>query len=199
MRAGRVVNFFILLAIIWFLWSWVANVSQQANSTLNDLSYSALLKEIDAGNIGSIELSNTGKITGTFKSPVGDKTQFVVEYLPISAESADALSSRIMAKNPSADIRTKIESDGFMMILLLQYLSIIFLIGLFFYVARKMQNGPNKVMAFGKSKARLVQDRDKRTFSDVAGVDEAKEELREIVEFLKNPGKFASLGATIPS
>lgn len=74
----------------------------------------------------------------------------------------------------------------------------ILIFGLFFYMMQQTQGGGNKVMQFGKSKARLVTDDHKVTFKDVAGVDEVKEELEEIVEFLKAPKKFSEIGAKIP-
>ena len=74
----------------------------------------------------------------------------------------------------------------------------ILIFGLFFYMMQQTQGGGNKVMQFGKSKARLVTDDHKVTFKDVAGVDEVKEELEEIVEFLKAPKKFTEIGAKIP-
>ena len=79
------------------------------------------------------------------------------------------------------------------------FLPILFLVGIFFLIMRQSQGGSNQAMSFGKSKARLFSSaRPTVTFSDVAGVDEAKEELAEVVEFLKYPEKFASLGARIP-
>jgi cell division protease FtsH len=79
------------------------------------------------------------------------------------------------------------------------FLPILFLVGIFFLIMRQSQGGSNQAMSFGKSKARLFSsNRPTVTFTDVAGVDEAKEELAEVVEFLKYPEKFASLGARIP-
>ncbi len=77
-------------------------------------------------------------------------------------------------------------------------LMLLFIFGLFFYMMQQTQGGGNKVMQFGKSKARLVTDDKKFTFKDVAGADEVKEELEEIVEFLKTPRKFNEIGAKIP-
>lgn len=74
----------------------------------------------------------------------------------------------------------------------------VLIFGLFFYMMQQTQGGGNKVMQFGKSRARLVSDDHKYTFKDVAGADEVKEELQEIVEFLKSPKKFTEIGARIP-
>lgn len=81
---------------------------------------------------------------------------------------------------------------------LLNWLPILIFAGLFIFFIRQLQIGGGKALAFGKSRARLVSDKKKISFKDVAGVDEAKEELKEIVEFLKNPRKFTRLGGRIP-
>ena len=81
---------------------------------------------------------------------------------------------------------------------LLSWFPILLLVGLFFFFIKQIQSGGNKAFSFGKSRAKLVLSRGKTTFKDVAGIEEAKEELREIVEFLKNPKKFTELGGEIP-
>ena len=88
--------------------------------------------------------------------------------------------------------------NSFWMAILLNWLPILILIGLFIFFIRQIQIGGGKALSFGKSRARLVSDKQKVTFKDVAGVEEAKEELKEIVEFLKNPKKFTRLGGRIP-
>jgi len=92
------------------------------------------------------------------------------------------------------------QEDTMLSTVLLNILPLIIIIGLFwFFMIRQMQGGSNKAMSFGKSRARLVNHSDKVvTFNDVAGVDEAKEELQEIIEFLKDPKKFSRLGGKIP-
>ena len=78
-------------------------------------------------------------------------------------------------------------------------LPMLLLLGLWIFFMRQMQSGGNKALSFGKSRARLLSDKqNKVTFADVAGVDEAKEELQEIIEFLKDPQKFQKLGGRIP-
>ena len=88
--------------------------------------------------------------------------------------------------------------NSFWTSVLLNWLPILIFAGLFIFFIRQLQIGGGKALAFGKSRARLVSDKKKISFKDVAGVDEAKEELKEIVEFLKNPRKFTRLGGRIP-
>ncbi len=99
------------------------------------------------------------------------------------------------------DVEIKVEkpSDGRMLTALLSWAPLLILVGLWFVFFRQMQAGGTKAMSFGKSKARLLNPDDKKvTFADVAGVNEAKEELEEIIDFLKDPKKFTRLGGKIP-
>ena len=91
-----------------------------------------------------------------------------------------------------------VNKDSLWATFLLNLLPTLIFVAIFIFFLRQMQVGGGKVLSFGKSKARLISDRKKATFKDVAGVEEAKEELKEIVEFLKNPRKFTRLGGRIP-
>jgi cell division protease FtsH len=108
------------------------------------------------------------------------------------------LVERLMEKNVSITAKPKDESPWYLSALI-SWIPMLLLIGVWILFMRQMQTGGTKAMSFGRSKARLMtQDRMKVTFSDVAGVDEAKEELEEIIEFLKEPKRFTSLGGRIP-
>ena len=104
-----------------------------------------------------------------------------------------------MRDQPGVKVIANPENPNLWGSLLTSILPFIFILGIFFFLMQQMQGGGNRVMSFGKSKAKLVaKDQPKITFADVAGVDEAIEELEEIKEFLANPAKFQNMGAKIP-
>ena len=153
-----------------------------------EISYSQLLQRVDSGEVKSAvirgavveALARDGKV-----------------YTAITPNNQEELVKRLEARG--ADINVK-PAGGFTLLgFLLNSLPILLLIGVWIFFMRQMQGGARGAMGFGKSKARLLTENKNRvTFEDVAGVDEAKEELAEIVDFLKDPAKFQRLGGKIP-
>ena len=102
-------------------------------------------------------------------------------------------------RKDNISIKAESGDEGFLFSALISWFPLLIFIGVWIFFMRQMQGGGNRAMSFGKSRAKLSSDETKKvTFNDVAGVDEAKEELSEIIEFLKDPQKFQKLGGKIP-
>ncbi len=164
----------------------------------NKLAYSELVEKIEAGEVSEIELSSDGT---TAEVKLKDENFAKQVNIP----SIDNLMDNLQESMSAGSVKVTEDSESiwmFILSLLTPFgILIIFLIFWFLFMSGSQGNGGgSKTMSFGKSRARMMNptDKDKVTFDDVAGVDEEKEELEEIVEFLKNPKKFTDMGARIP-
>lgn len=160
--------------------------------TIEETSYSQFLQRVDAGEVSKVTLTrNTISATRT------DGTKFIT-IAPDEPVGDRSLVSKLEAKGVEITAQNPKEPPWWMT-LLSSFLPILILIGVWFFIMNQTHGTGSKVMSFGKSRARLSNgDKVKVTFNDVAGADEAKEELQEVVEFLKHPKKFNDLGARIP-
>ena len=163
-------------------------MNQGAKTSVQDISYSQLLAKVDAGQV------KQGVIHGDSVDVTFADGKSATVTTPLDQ---DDLVKRL--EQTGADIRVKPAGGNPALTILLNVLPIMLLVGVWFLFMRQMQGGARGAMGFGKSKARLLTENKNRvTFDDVAGVDEAKDELSEIVDFLKDPGKFQKLGGKIP-
>ncbi|HEY9131688.1 MAG TPA: ATP-dependent metallopeptidase FtsH/Yme1/Tma family protein, partial [Dyella sp.] len=162
----------------------------------SDLPYSSFVQSVDNGNVSTATISADQPATITGKLKDGSSFRTVA---PSLGWSNNAIVTQMQGKN--VEVRQEPSNNGFSLLgLLLNWLPIILIVGVFIWFMRQMQQGGSKgAMSFGKSRAKMQgEDQVKVTFADVAGCDEAKEEVGELVEFLRDPGKFQKLGGKIP-
>jgi len=151
-------------------------------------NYSDFLKNVDTGRVESVTIRGN-LVTGKLKDG-GEFRTYIVEspdFIKTLRDRGVRISVKPLDQNP------------WYMSLLISWFPMVLFIGVWIFFMRQMQGGGAKALSFGKARARLISEKhNKITFADVAGVDEAKEELREIIEFLKDPQKFQKLGGKIP-
>src|ERR1700690_1202532 len=158
-------------------------------TTAQDISFSQLLSEVDQGRVRDVVIQGP-EIRGTFANGTTFQT-----YAP----SDPTLVQKLYSKGVSITARPQQDNVPWFVSLLVSWLPFIALIGVWIFLSRQMQGAGGKGLGFGKSRAKLLAEAHGRvTFDDVAGVDEAKSDLQEIVEFLRDPGKFQRLGGRIP-
>jgi cell division protease FtsH len=163
------------------------------------LSYSEFAAALSAGRVVDVTaLASDQVLEGTYYKTAADKAAKKTSDYTSTFIGEDSL-SQLMQKNPDVKFTPDPQKPNPWLSLLAQLLPIVLIVGIMFFFLQQMQGGNSKVMSFGKAKAkRMSRDQPRITFKDVAGVDEAVEELQEIKEFLANPGKFQALGAKIP-
>jgi cell division protease FtsH len=157
------------------------------------ITFSQFLQKVDAGDVASVVITGS-EITGTYNGNTGNGTD---KFRTYALPQYDGLGNKLAEKGVAIDAKPEAASPW--TALLYSWAPILLMIGFWIFIMRQMQSGGNKALSFGKSRAKLSSSSQKKvTFKDVSGVDEAKEELQEIIEFLKEPQKFQKLGGRIP-
>jgi len=182
--------FWMVLVVVGVL---IWNFSQTFRPSPTEISFSTFLDRVDEGKVISVVMTGN-QITGKISSATANGTEDFRTYAP---PQYDQLANLLEEKQVKIEARPETTSPW--ATLLYSWAPILLMIGFWIFIMRQMQSGGNKALSFGKSRAKLSSSSQKKvTFKDVSGVDEAKEELQEIIEFLKEPQKFQKLGGRIP-
>ncbi|HEY0996679.1 MAG TPA: ATP-dependent zinc metalloprotease FtsH [Gemmatimonadaceae bacterium] len=193
-RFSKTLSFWILILLVPVA---LIQLSGSRPASTADLDYSQYRAELARDNVKSVTIQAGRRVTGTFKQPIavkGAQAKGFNTLLPMenSEEELKALSDK------GVQVRAE-ETRPSITAWIINFLPWLLLIGFYLFLFKQMQAGGNKAFSFGKSKAKLLSgDTPKVTFADVAGADEAKQDLQEIIEFLKDPQKFTKLGGRLP-
>jgi cell division protease FtsH len=183
-----VVLWVVLIVAALVLWQMVKMGGTAAKE--QEINFSQFMTQAVNGNVNSVTITGND-VHGEVKTPKGESFHTIIPT------NYPDLYKTLQDKGVSVNIKQP--SDTTWVNLLINGVPILLIFALFIFMMRQMQTGGNKALSFGKSRARLLSTQQKKvTFKDVAGVNEAKEELREIIEFLKEPQKFQKLGGRIP-
>ncbi len=198
-QRGPGINRWLLIIVLVMLGIYAYSYLNPANtsntSNRDELTYSSFYSQINDGNIKTAVFNGQTDITGQFQHPVGQYTQYHVIQLP----NGDNQLPQLLLSKGAVVISQPPQDNSFWLNLLIALIPWVLVIGLFVFLTRRAGQGQQGIFSFGKSRAKLIlEDRPTTTFADVAGVDESKYELQEVVEFLKTPQKFQRLGGKIP-
>lgn len=185
--------FFMIVMAIFFFKAY----ETKHQKTILEFNYAKFTEAVKAGEVESVNFrQDTSEITGEVKPQFEQK--YKGREFTIVGNTGDE-GYRFLVSNGITPNYEKAEGGGFFQNFLINWLPLILIVGMFVFIMRQIQVGGGKAMSFGKSRAKMLTENKHRvTFKEVAGVDEAKEDLQEIVSFLKDPKKYTKLGGRIP-
>ena len=196
-------KYIIVTAVILIGMSVLFSMSQRHSQT-KELRTSEFLTQVRQGKVKTVDIQGT-QITGEFRAPVEGKKKYLTHWVAnqelLIKELGDAHDKLVgnSSMSFSYNVQQRSMSEGLFTSILPGIFLLALFIGFWIFIMRQAQSGGNQAMSFGRSRAKRISDTAARvTFEDVAGVNEAKQELMEVVDFLKNPKKYAALGARIP-
>jgi cell division protease FtsH len=177
---------FVVVILLW-------NTFQRSKTSQEDISFTQFMENVRQGKVAAVTIIGDQEVTGKYKGtelPQGKEFKVKLPPYPDLVKDLQAANVDIEAEQPR---------ENPLLAILFTWAPVLLIVALWIFFMRQMQTGGNKALSFGKSKAKLLNTSGKKiTFKEVAGVEEAKEELQEIVEFLKEPQKFQKLGGRIP-
>lgn len=198
-QGGSSLNRWLLIIVLIMLaiygYSYFNSNNNASSSQRAELTYNQFYDQINTGNIKTAVFNGQVDITGDLRTSIQGHLQYHVVQLP----NGDTQLPQLLQKNGVTVSSQPAQDNSFWLNLLILLIPWVLIIGFFVFLSRRAGQGQQGIFNFGKSRAKLIlEDRPSTTFADVAGVDEAKYDLEEVVEFLKTPQKFQRLGGKIP-
>ena len=200
----RSILIMVVVLVGWYLFQYFtqANNSSTSGPNVLEVPYSTFYQQVQQGNVDTAVFQGQD-VTGTFKNAItltdaSGTPRTSTQYHFLQMPNGDPTLTALLIKN-NVKFQVKLVNDNNFLFSILSLLPWVIVFGVFFLIARRATQSQQNIFSFGKSRAKLVlEDRPTTTFVDVAGVDEAKNDLVEVVEFLKTPQKFQRLGGKIP-